>query len=166
MRRTLAAFATLALVTGLVGCKKDEPAPAAPAAAEAPAAPATVTSVEITGNDALQFNTTAFTVKAGDSVTVTFKNIGTQPKDVMGHNFVLLASGSDVAAFATSAMSAKDTDYVPAGETAVLAHTKLLGPGETDTITFVAPAAAGDYPFLCSFLGHSGTMKGVMTVVQ
>lgn len=166
MRRTLAAFASLALVAGFVGCKKDEPAPAAPAAAEAPAAPATVSSVEITGNDALQFSTKAFTVKAGDSVTVTLQNVGTQPKDVMGHNWVLLQAGSVVATFGSAAMTAKDTDYIPAGDASVLAHTKLLGPGETDTITFVAPAAAGDYPFLCSFPGHFGTMQGVMTVVQ
>lgn len=166
MRRTLAAFASLALVAGLVGCKKDEPAPAAPSAAETPAAPATVSSVEITGNDALQFNTTAFTVKAGDSVTVTLQNVGTQPKDVMGHNWVLLQTGSDVATFGSAAMTAKDTDYIPAGDASVIVHTKLLGPGESDTITFVAPAAAGDYPFLCSFPGHFGTMQGVMTVVQ
>lgn len=168
MRRTLAIFASFALVAGLAGCGKDEPAPAAPATETpaAPAAPATVSSVEITGNDALQYSTTAFAVKAGDSVSVTFKNIGTQPKDVMGHNFVLLQAGSDVAAFDAEAMNAKDSDYVPAGNAAVLAHTKLLGPGESETITFVAPATAGEYPFLCTFPGHAGTMKGIMTVVQ
>ena len=46
-------------------------------------------------------------------------------------------------------------DYVPPGsEKDVLAHTKLLGPGESDTITFTAPFIPGDYVYLCSFPGH------------
>jgi azurin len=47
----------------------------------------------------------------------------------------------------------------------VLAHTKLLGPAETDTVTFTAPYVAGDYLYLCSFPGHySQGTKGFMTV--
>jgi azurin len=174
MRRFVAPLSALALVVALTGCGKDESAPAAPAAteAEAPAAaPATdpnapVTVIEVTGNDALQFSVNAFTVKAGSTVTVTFKNVGTQPKETMGHNFVLLKSGVDAAAFASRAMAAKDTDYIPAGDADVLAHTKVLGPGETEVLTIAVPSEPGEYPFLCSFPGHSAIMKGVMTVVQ
>lgn len=168
MRRILAPLAAFALVASLTGCQKETPAPAAPVeeTPAAPAAPATVTAVEITANDALQFSVNAFTVKAGTDVTVTLKNIGTQPKEAMGHNFVVLNAGTDVAAFAASAMTAKDTDYVPAGSTDVLAHTKVLGPGETEALTFKAPTTPGEYTFICSFPGHSGTMKGVMTVVE
>ncbi len=47
----------------------------------------------------------------------------------------------------------------------MLAHTKLLGPAETDTVTFTAPYVAGDYLYLCSFPGHySQGTKGFMTV--
>jgi azurin len=47
----------------------------------------------------------------------------------------------------------------------VLAHTKLLGPGESETVTFNAPFIPGEYPFFCSFPGHySQGTKGVMTV--
>ena len=56
-------------------------------------------------------------------------------------------------------------DYVPPGSKEVLAHTKLLGPGETDTVTFTAPFVPGRYLYLCSFPGHySQGTKGFMTV--
>ena len=45
----------------------------------------------------------------------------------------------------------------------MVAHTKLLGGGESDEITFTAPAA-GEYPFICTFPGHFAIMQGVMTV--
>ena len=41
----------------------------------------------------------------------------------------------------------------------VIAHTKLLGPGESDEITFKVPDA-GVYDFICTFPGHFGTMRG------
>ncbi|MGE9268557.1 MAG: plastocyanin/azurin family copper-binding protein, partial [Verrucomicrobiales bacterium] len=78
----------------------------------------------------------------------------------------ILKAGQVPAQFAMKAMSAKDNEYIPVAEAdaaAILAHTKLLGPGEEDSITFTAPEA-GEYPYLCSFPGHFGVMNGVMTV--
>ena len=68
------------------------------------------------------------------------------------------ANKTDVAAFATEAMANKPSDYIPTGSKAILVHTKLLGPGESDTITFTVPA--GEYEFICSFPGHYGMMRG------
>ena len=45
----------------------------------------------------------------------------------------------------------------------IIAHTKLLGPGETDTIEFDAPGP-GSYPFLCTFPGHVALMSGTLVV--
>jgi azurin len=46
----------------------------------------------------------------------------------------------------------------------VIAHTGLVGPGETVEVTFKAPAA-GTYTFLCSFPGHfAAGMKGTLVV--
>jgi azurin len=57
------------------------------------------------------------------------------------------------------------SDYVPKGSKDVLAATKLLGPNETDTITFTAPRVPGEYLYVCSFPGHySQGTKGFMTV--
>ncbi|BCU76570.1 azurin [Luteolibacter sp. LG18] len=123
--------------------------------------------VELTGNDAMQFSSKAFEVTAGQSVSLTFKHIGQLPKTAMGHNVVILKAGTAIPAFATKAMTAKDTDYIPAdaeSKALIIAHTKTIGGGESDTITFTAPTEAGSYPFLCTFPGHFAVMQGVMTV--
>ena len=121
-------------------------------------------AIEITGNDQMQFSSKAFEVSSGDTVTLTFKNVGTLPVMVMGHNLVILKAGNPIAPFATAAMQAKDQGYIPQGlADQILAHTKLLGPGEEEIITFTAPAP-GTYNYLCSFPGHFGIMNGIMTV--
>ena len=116
-------------------------------------------TVEITANDAMKYSTAEIRVKAGEQVTLTLKNLGTMPKASMGHNFLVLGSGTDLEAFAMKAMVAKDSDYIPSDlKAAIIAHTKLLGPGESDTITFTVPA--GTYEFICSFPGHYASMRG------
>ncbi len=122
--------------------------------------------IEITGNDQMQYNTKAFEVTEGQKVILSFKHIGQLPSIAMGHNVVILKSGTAVPAFATKCAPAKDTGYIPQDEESkkeMVAHTKMLGGGESDEITFTAPAA-GDYPFICTFPGHFAIMQGVMTV--
>ena len=119
--------------------------------------------VQLSGNDQMKFSTNEIKVKADEKVTITFKNEGTLPKEAMGHNFVLLASGTDLEKFAMKAMVTKATDYIPATEkSSILAHTKLLGPGESDTIEFTVPK--GVYTYICTFPGHYGTMQGKLIV--
>jgi azurin len=123
--------------------------------------------IELTGNDQMQFSTKALEVTAGDTVVLTLKHIGKLPKAAMGHNFVLLKSDAKVMDFAMAAGKAATTEYIPADEpskAAMIAHTKLIGGGETDTLTFTAPAEPGAYPFLCSFPGHFALMQGVLIV--
>ncbi|MEP2775738.1 MAG: azurin [Luteolibacter sp.] len=123
-------------------------------------------TVEITGNDQMQFNTKAFEVTEGDKVTISFKHIGQLPAVAMGHNVVFVKPGTELPMFSAKCAPAKDNGYIPEDEeskAAIVAHTKLLGGGESDTITFTAPAA-GDYPYLCTFPGHFAIMQGVMTV--
>lgn len=174
LKLTLSALACGLLFTG---CGKKEEAssaatastPAAPAAsapaAAAPAAPAAAV-IEITANDSMKFNLTRFEVAAGQEVKITLTNLGTMPKQAMGHNLVVLKKGADVKGYADAAVMAAATEYIPAAKAdQVIAHTKLLGPKQSEEITFKAPAEAGEYPFLCSFPAHflSG-MKGVMVV--
>jgi azurin len=125
-----------------------------------------VTVVEMTGNDQMKYNLETFTVPTGGSVKVIFKNIGKMPKAAMGHNVVFLEAGTDANAFAAAAASARDNDYIPQQLTdQILVHTKLLGPGETDTIEFTAPDAPGEYRFVCSFPAHLyAGMVGTMIV--
>jgi azurin len=83
-----------------------------------------------------------------------------------GHNLVILEQEADEKAFVEAAMNAPVTEYVPVEMSdVIIAHTKLLGPGESDTITFKAPTKKGRYVFLCSFPGHYQIgMKGYMVV--
>jgi azurin len=83
----------------------------------------------------------------------------------MGHNLVVLAPGTDGAQFAAAAQTAADSEYIPSSQKdKIVVHTKLLGPGESDSITFKAEKA-GTYPYLCSFPAHYMVgMKGVIVV--
>ena len=125
-----------------------------------------VTMLEMTGNDRMKYNLEAFSVSAGSLVKLNFRNVGKMPKAAMGHNVVFLKAGVDSGAFATAAAAARDSEYIPAKlEDQILAYTRLLGPGESDSIEFTAPLANGDYEFLCSFPAHLfAGMRGVMTV--
>lgn len=149
--------------------KAVEPAPAAPAKAAEPAAPAVAvpegaTAVVINGNDAMQFDKAEIRVKAGAKVALTLKHTGKMPKTAMGHNLVILAAGTDLTAFTTAAVAAAAEDYVPKSQAAsIIAATKLLGGGESDTIIFDAPAV-GSYDYICSFPGHYAIMKGKLIV--
>jgi azurin len=158
MKNAIIASLVILAGTGFTGCGKSEKAASAPAAS-APAAD-NVRTIEITANDQMKFNVSELHVKAGEKVRVTLANIGTMPKQAMAHNWVLLKpmSEGDITAFTMAAMP-KAPEYLPDDKSAILAHTKLLGAGERDTIEFTAPAA-GSYPFLCSFPGHAALMKG------
>jgi azurin len=125
-----------------------------------------VTVIEMTGNDRMKYNLEAFSVPAGSRVQLNFRNVGKMPKAVMGHNVVFLIAGVDSGAFATAAAAARDNGYIPVQfKDQILAHTNLLGSGESDTIEFTAPDISGDYEFLCSFPAHLfAGMRGVMTV--
>ena len=125
-----------------------------------------VTVVEITADDKMRYNLEAFTVPVGGQVKLKLVNIGKMPMVSMGHNLVILGIGVNINKFVTDAASARENDYIPlkyAKE--IIAATKLLGPGQRDTIEFTAPVEAGEYTFLCSFPAHLyAGMRGVMTV--
>jgi azurin len=123
-----------------------------------------INQIVLTGNDRMQYSDTLFKVKAGEKVTLKMTNIGKMPKNSMGHNFVLLKAGTDITNFAGEAMKARDNDYIPISlKDAVIAHTKLIGPGESDEITFIIKDE-GYYDFICSFPGHYGSMRGKIIV--
>ena len=160
MKRTLAhslpllAIGCTALLYSTLGCSK------------APAIPPKEVTVQ--ADDKMRFDVTAFEVKPGQKVALTLKNVGTTPKFSMGHNLVMLDRNiniTNVQKFLDTASMEASHDYVPPGSKEVLAHTKLLGPNETDTITFSSPFVPGEYLYLCSFPGHySQGTKGFMTV--
>jgi len=122
--------------------------------------------VTISGNDTMQFDLKTIEAKAGEKIELTFKNVGKIPKIAMGHNLVVLKKGISAIAFGQKAMGAgaNATNALPdsvKGDT--IAATKLLGPAESETITF-SVAEAGDYEYVCTFPGHFAMMRGVLKI--
>lgn len=121
----------------------------------------------VESNDAMQFTTKALTVpKSCKTFTVTLKHVGKLPANVMGHNFVL-GKTADAAGIATDGMKAgAAANYVKAGDARVIASSKIIGGGESATVTIpVAKLKTGEsYTYICTFPGHSSIMRGTLAV--
>lgn len=126
-------------------------------------------SVDVEATDQMTFNTKEIKVsKSCKSFTVNLKHVGKLPKNVMGHNWVLTKT-ADAQPVATEGMAAGvDKDYLKAGDARIIAHTKLIGGGESTSVSFdVSKLAAGEsYEFFCSFPGHVAMMKGNLALVD
>jgi putative heme-binding domain-containing protein len=104
-------------------------------------------------------------VQAGKPVEFRFANT-----DNMPHNFAILRPGSleeiGLMAEATAAdADAKDRHYIPKSDQ-VLLGSRLLGPGESQAMSFEVPAEAGVYPYVCTYPGHWRRMFGALLVVE
>ena len=119
--------------------------------------------LEITGNDQMQYDKQTLGAPASCAqVTLTLHHAGKLPREAMGHNWVLV-NGADYDAVTSTGMSAGlANDYVPPGDKRVIAHTKIIGGGQTASVTFPTSGlkAGGDYRFLCTFPGHNALMHG------
>lgn len=135
---------------------------AAPAA-EAPAASAAAVTLDIgSKGDELAYDKTELKAAPGSKVTLNFKN-NSQPAANLLHNWVLVNAGTADAVAADGISAGEAGGYLKADDDRVLAHTKMIKGGESDSITFDAPAA-GTYDFLCTFPGHAVLMKGKFIV--
>lgn len=124
-------------------------------------------AITVEGNDMMQFNTKAIEVPATcKDFTVTLKHVGKLPKASMGHNWVLSKTADEAAITAEAIKAGAAADYLKADDARIIAHTKLVGGGESDSVTFpVSKLTAGEaYSFFCSFPGHAALMKGTVAV--
>jgi azurin len=143
------------------GCGKSE----APVSAAAGVPADGVRTIEITANDAMKFSVTEIHAQPGEKLRIALTNLGRMPKQAMAHNWVLITPRDDAAVLSfANALAGRMPDYLPEDKSAVLAHTKLLGGGEADTVEFTVPTAPGAYPFLCTFPGHAALMRGKLIV--
>ncbi|GER09826.1 Azurin precursor [compost metagenome] len=125
--------------------------------------------IEIEGNDAMQFNKSAIAVPAScKQFTVKLKHVGKLPKAAMGHNWVLSKAADAQGVAADGIGAGLDKAYVKPGDARVIAHSKVIGGGETDAVSFdVSKLKAGDsYAWFCSFPGHASLMKGTLALVK
>lgn len=111
----------------------------------------------------LQFDIANFEVKAGSKIRLLFTN-----NDDMSHNVVVVEPGSEdeVGELALKlGLKGAEMNYVPSTPN-VLFYSKLLQPGEIESIYFIAPTTPGEYGFICSFPGHASVMRGKIKVVK
>jgi azurin len=111
----------------------------------------------------LQFTQKELHAKAGELLSLTFEN-----NDLIPHNWVLGTPGtlgkiSDLADRGLADPRALSQSYVPQIPE-VLAFTRLVDPNHSTTIHFQAHPEACDYPYLCTFPGHTRIMRGVLHV--
>ena len=140
------------------------PAVAAAAATGAPAAsgPAQELTLKPDTVNPMAYGIKEFKVKAGQTVRLTFDNQSAVP---LPHNVVVGKAGTKDAMMAAAMKVMTDPQglakgYIPE-DPAVLAHTKLVQPMTKETIEFVLPSP-GDYPYMCTFPGHSLLMNGTL----
>ena len=115
----------------------------------------------------MQFDLKEFQATPGEKITITFKNIGSLPKIAMGHNLVLLKEGVSGLSFGQRVLASGGNASNPLPSSLlndVVTHTKLLGPGEAESISFTVPGKSGEYEYVCTFPGHFAMMRGKMVV--
>jgi azurin len=123
--------------------------------------------LDISGNDQMQYDKQTLSVPAScKEVTLTLHHTGKLPREAMGHNWVLV-NAADLEAVANAGMGAGlANDYVASADKRVLAHTRVIGGGQTTSVTFPTSTLkpGGDYRYLCTFPGHHALMHGTFKV--
>ena len=110
--------------------------------------------------DALQFDRNELSgVAAGTEVLLVFNNIS----GVNQHNWVLVPAGQKDVVAQRGVAAGPQNGWLQPQDPEVIASVKLLGPGESGEVRFVAPSA-GTYQFVCTFPGHNLTMFGDFVV--
>jgi len=122
-----------------------------------------VCKLEISGSDQMQYDKKELAVAADcTQVELTLHHSGKLPAQAMGHNWVLTKT-ADMAGVATDGATASvANDHIKPGDARVIAHTKIVGGGQSTSITFPTSALKkGEaYSYFCSFPGHYAIMKG------
>lgn len=123
------------------------------------------TQLQIVGNDLIRYQPDTLRAPSGQSIRVTLTHVGDLPAHSMGHNWVLLRQDASVEQFALDALDHRTHQFLPPNDERVIAHTDMVGAGESSSVQFEAPAP-GTYSFLCTFPNHYGFMHGALVVSE
>ena len=152
MRLTRHAFAAL-LVAGLPALLLGAPAQAA----------SKVCKLAISANDAIQYDKKQLTITSDcTQVELTLTHTGKLPAQSMGHDWVLVKA-EDLSTVASDGLTAGiANNYVKKDDPRVIAHTKVVGGGESTSVMFSTSALkkGQSYKYLCTFPGHNALMNG------
>ena len=106
----------------------------------------------------LKYDIEELVLERGQKIELTFNN-----NDDMLHNLVITQKGAatvdKVADLALKlGLDGADLNYVP-DSGLVIVHTGILEPGSSEKIYFQVPRESGEYWIVCTFPGHSQTMR-------
>ena len=124
-------------------------------------------TIDLKGDDMMKFDQNSVTVSSAcETVTINLQHVGKLPAQTMGHNVVVSPTAFFQATAQDGMKAGLENNYVPPNDDRVIANTKVIGGGETSTVTFPGNKlkAGEDYTFYCSFPGHWAIMKGTLVV--
>ena len=113
-----------------------------------------------TQGNQMKYDVAEIYAKTGSKLKVVFVNNATM--DTMKHNIVFVKNKNQVKDIGEK--SAKEPDYLVEDHEGIIAYTSMIGPGETTELIFDVPTKKGKYPFICTYPGHYGVMKGILVV--
>ena len=119
-----------------------------------------------TVREQMRYDTTRLVVEAGKPFEIVLEN-----GDFMPHNLVVVQPGSRPRV-GEQAMKMKPDQADAAGRAFVprtrdvVAATPLLEPGQKHRLQMSAPAAVGDYEYVCTYPGHWEMMWGKLVVTK
>ena len=114
----------------------------------------------------MRYDTPRLVVEAGKPFEIILENA-----DAMGHNFVIVKPGTrEKVGTASATMTPDKLDgqgraFIP-NLPEILAATKLIEPGQKETLKFTAPSDEGEYEYVCTVPGHFAIMWGKLVVVK
>ena len=124
-----------------------------------------------TVREQMRYDTPRIVVEAGKPFEVIFENV-----DAMGHNIVFVEPGTRQAvaeAAQTMKPDALDKEgraFIPQQgkkmDKRIIGASKLVEPGQKETLKLTAPKQEGEYEYLCTFPGHWVIMFGKLIVTK
>lgn len=100
--------------------------------------------------DTLKFNSDSISLPKETEINVVFKN----ESSALEHNWVVVATGDQDAVLADAIAAGPDNQWVKPSDSRILAYTRLVAPGESDTISLTTPSS-GNLVAICTFPGHA-----------
>jgi len=120
-----------------------------------------------TVREQMRYDIAQIVVEAGKPFEIIFENV-----DAMPHNLVIVQPGARQAvAEAVQTMRPDQLDkkgraYVPTADHRVIEASKMIEPGQKETLKMNAPKDPGEYEYVCTFPGHWQIMWGKLSVVK
>ena len=117
-------------------------------------------------HEQMRFDTTRLVVEAGKPFEVIFENV-----DMMPHNFVIVQPGAreevgtQAQTMPPTKLDKQGRAYIPDNKK-IVAASKVLEPGQKETIKLTAPKEPGEYEYVCTFPGHWMVMWGKLIVTK